>query len=177
METSGENTNCPKKALQIKVSQLMPYIDMLNEYFGLGIRYFDSAIQFQYDMNYSKGKPIPKEYDTDLFIPLYVDFENVFSMLKKAGLTSSNNAHLRIIEMLTVLANLIYDKEYNKVKQVIMESQGDEIIQYEDVRKDLLSLYLFINNSNTFLDREITIQHATGKVRLQNSYGGLPGGC
>ena len=157
--------------MSVKLSQLMPYIDMLNEYFGLGIRYFDTTVQYQYDMNYSKGKPIPEEYDTELLLPLYVEFETVYSMLEKAGLSRDNGTHIGMMSTLALLANLIYDREYEKVIQAIWESRWDEAMRYEDVRKDLLSLYLFINDSGTFLDREITIQHATGKVRVQNSYG------
>ena len=166
-----DNKNYPKTALPIKVSRLMPYIDMLNEYFGLGIRYFDSAIQFQYDMNYSKGKPIPEDQDTEVLLPLYVEFETVRSMLENAGLSTDNGTHLGMMSTLALLANLIYDKEYEKVVQAIWESACDEAMQYEAVRKDLLGLYLFLNDPSTFLDREITIQHATGKVKLQNCYG------
>lgn len=168
-----ENTDSKdyQTAMSVKLSQLMPYIDMLNEYFGLGIRYFDTTVQYQYDMNYSKGKPIPEEYDAELLLPLHVDFETVFGMLEKAGLSRDNGTHIGMMSTLALLANLIYDREYEKVIQAIWESRWDEAMRYEDVRKDLLSLYLFINDSGTFLDREITIQHATGKVRVQNSYG------
>lgn len=170
METP-ENTNYPETAMPIKVSQLMPYIDLLNEYFGLGIRYFDSTIQFQYDMNYSKGKKMPEEQDWEVYIPLYVEFETVDKMLERAGLSKDNSTHQGIMDLLAILANLIYDKEYEKVRLAIRESPGDEAMQYEDVRKDLLNLYLFINDPSTFLDREMSIQHATGKVKLQNFYG------
>ena len=170
MEAS-ENTNSPKLVVPIMVSQLMPCIDVLNEYFGLGIRYFDSAIQFQYDMNYSKGNPIPEEQDWEVYIPYYVEFEKVYKLLENAGLSKDKGNEKGIMDILAILANLIYDKEYEKVRRAIRESPGDEAMQYEDVRKDLLNLYLFINDPSTFLDREISIQHATGKVKLQNFYG------
>ena len=170
METS-ENTNSPKLVVPIMVSQLMPCIDVLNEYFGLGIRYFDSTIQFQYDMNYSKGKPIPEEDDWEVYIPYHVEFEKVYKLLENAGLSKDKGNEKGIMDILAILANLIYDKEYEKVRVAIKESPGDEAMQYEDVRKDLLNLYMFVNDPSTFLDREITIQHATGKVKLDNCYG------
>lgn len=170
METS-ENTNYPKTVMPIMVSQLMPYIDALDEYFGLGIRYFDSSIQFQYDMNYSKGKKMPEEQDWEVYIPLYVELDTVCKMLEKAGLTRENDTHRGIMDLLTLLANLIYDKEYEKVKQAIMESTDDEVMQYEDVRKDLLKLYLFINDASTRPDSKISIKHMTGAVNLENHYG------
>ena len=153
------------------VSQLMPCIDVLNEYFGLGIRYFDSAIQFQYDMNYSKGNPIPEEQDWEVYIPYYVEFEKVYKLLENAGLSKDKGNEKGIMDILAILANLIYDKEYEKVRQAIREAPGDEAMQYEDVRKDLLNLYMFVNDPSTFLDREITIQHTTGKVKVENYYG------
>ena len=153
------------------VSQLMPYIDALDEYFGLGIRYFDSAIQYLYHMYRSKGKPIPNEEDTKVPIPLYVEYEQVCSISEKAGLTRENEIHQRIMEIFTLLANLIYDKEYEKVMQAIIESTDDEVMQYEDVRKDLLKLYLFINDPNTRPDSKISIKHMTGSVNLENHYG------
>ena len=170
MEAS-ENTNSPKQVVPIMVSQLMPCIDVLNEYFGLGIRYFDSAIQFQYDMNYSKGNPIPEEQDWEVYIPYYVEFEKVYKLLENAGLSKDKGNEKGIMDILAILANLIYDKEYEKVRQAIREAPGDEAMQYEDVRKDMLNLYMFVNDPSTFLDREITIQHATGKVKVENYYG------
>lgn len=170
MEAS-ENTNSPKHVVPIMVSQLMPCIDVLNEYFGLGIRYFDSAIQFQYDMNYSKGNPIPEEDDWEVYIPCYVEFEKVYKLLENAGLSKDKGNEKGIMDILAILANLIYDKEYEKVRQAIREAPGDEAMQYEDVRKDLLNLYMFVNDPSTFLDREITIQHTTGKVKVENCYG------
>ena len=149
----------------------MPCIDVLNEYFGLGIRYFDSAIQFQYDMNYSKGNPIPEEDDWEVYIPYYVEFEKVYKLLENAGLSKDKGNEKGIMDILAILANLIYDKEYEKVRQAIREAPGDEAMQYEDVRKDLLNLYMFVNDPSTFLDREITIQHTTGKVKVENCYG------
>lgn len=170
MEAS-ENTNSPKLVVPIMVSQLMPCIDVLNEYFGLGIRYFDSAIQFQYDMNYSKGNPIPKEQDWEVYIPYYVEFEKVYKLLENAGLSKDKGNEKGIMDILAILANLIYDKEYEKVRLAIREAPGDEAMQYDDVRKDLLNLYMFVNAPSTFLDREITIQHTTGKVKVENCYG------
>lgn len=170
MEAS-ENTNSPKLVVPIMVSQLMPCIDVLNEYFGLGIRYFDSAIQFQYDMNYSKGNPIPEEQDWEVYIPYYVEFEKVYKLLENAGLSKDKDNEKGIMDILAILANLIYDKEYEKVRLAIREAPGDEAMQYEDVRKDLLNLYMFVNDPSTFLDREIAIQHATGKVKVENYYG------
>ena len=170
MEAS-ENTNSPKHVVPIMVSQLMPCIDVLNEYFGLGIRYFDSAIQSQYDMNYSKGNPIPEEDDWEVYIPCYVEFEKVYKLLENAGLSKDKGNEKGIMDILAILANLIYDKEYEKVRQAIREAPGDEAMQYEDVRKDLLNLYMFVNDPSTFLDREITIQHTTGKVKVENCYG------
>jgi len=170
MEAS-ENTNYPETVMPIMVSQLMPYIDALDEYFGLGIRYFDSAIQFQYDMNYSKGKEMPEEQDREVYIPLYVEPDAVCKMLEKAGLSKENDTHRGIMDLLTLLANLIYDKEYEKVMQAIIESTDDEVMQYEDVRKDLLKLYLFINDPNTRPDSKISIKHMTGSVNLENDYG------
>lgn len=170
MEAS-ENTNFPKQVVPIMVSQLMPCIDVLNEYFGLGARYFDSTIQFQYDMNYSKGNLIPEEDDWEVYIPYYVEFGKVYKLLENAGLSRDKNNEKGIMDILAILANLIYDKEYEKIRQAIREAPGDEAMQYEDVRKDLLCLYMFINDPSTFLDREIAIQHATGKVKIENCYG------
>ena len=105
------------------VSQLMPCIDVLNEYFGLGIRYFDSAIQFQYDMNYSKGNPIPEEDDWEVYIPCYVEFEKVYKLLENAGLSKDKGNEKGIMDILAILANLIYDKEYEKADVILLGPQ------------------------------------------------------
>ena len=156
---------------EFKASDIMHDIDILDEYFGLGAQFFNSNIHFLHDIFYAEGKPIPEELDEKIYVPVHIYFDEIIQLLEKAGLSSNNSRDKGIMYILYFLANLIYDKEYEKGLQAIYEAIGDERLQYETIKKDLLKLYLFINDPNTKLDRPISIQHLTGKVKLDNDFG------
>lgn len=169
MEQKENNTTLCQP---LNISELMPYIDILDEYFGLGALFFSPTIQYLHGMYYSEKKPIPEEMDTEILIPVYVQSEDVYSLLERAGLKRDNRRdYLVVMFTLYLLANLIYDREYEKGLQAVYESIGDETLQYRQVKKDLLKLYLFLNDPMTRLDRPVSIQHATGTVKLDNSFG------
>ena len=69
MEQKENNTTLCQP---LNISELMPYIDILDEYFGLGALFFSPTIQYLHGMYYSEKKPIPEEMDTEILIPVYV---------------------------------------------------------------------------------------------------------
>lgn len=158
----------------LKASELMPYIDLMSEYFGLGASYFDTSLQVLYSRYHTTGKPIPDDKDTDTLLQIHINWEHFIKLVDTMGITYET--HHPIYEMLYILANLIYDKKYGEVIERIEQSEWEdsfaaESLQYDIIRKDMLNLYLFINNPDNHLYKELSIKHFTGIVKLENRFG------
>ena len=156
---------------QFKASMIMPDIDFMDEYFGLGAQFFSTEVHYLHDIYYSKGKPIPDSLDIDVTIPIYFKSDIFVDLFQRAGIDQDVTMENESLFAFYLFTNLIYGNGYEDGIQTIIDSIDDETLQYRQVRKDLLKLYLFINDPCTKPDKPISIQHLTGTVKLDNSFG------
>lgn len=143
--------------IHYKFSEILP---VLNKYFGITGKYFNNkATGIDGDAFLNESEVLSE------FPPKYVCRDWIINACNVCF--KGVEIDPLYIESLYVLANIIHIDPYNAYKQrQLIYNEG--LCYNEDIRKDLLHLYIFINTISRCEDCTITFKHKLKSVKLDN---------
>lgn len=149
-----------------KTLDIRRLIPVLDKYFGLGIGYFSVDLQFLLQKEFLSQEEEDKEWE---FIHFVQPDEFKMKWIECFG-----NIYIEPIymEALYFFANIIHSEVYYAREESICDGvHQDDIMYWECVRKDLLKLYIFVNDPEIKKTQSLVVQHLTGKLELENHDG------
>ncbi|MCD8102308.1 MAG: hypothetical protein LUE26_07050 [Alistipes sp.] len=144
---------------------------LLNEYFGIGFGYFYYEIENNLEgYNMFSDNPIMDALELDERIGFAFSFEpmDAINLIQLIEINEDNEKSNNEVSMcLLLLAYVIKDQDWSWEYQL---PEFAEYINYENVRQDLLKLYIFVNGpqSSRADGQKLTLKHSIGKIDIKN---------
>lgn len=124
----------PKYYFICKASDIIPYIPLLDKYFGYTAGYFSFAIQ---DLLH-KGDIAPEE-DFDVRIPYYVKVQEIIGLYSKYFKEPINP---QLSDILVFISNLTFEDSLGKVMDS-MQDTFEEMYCADEAREEFLEFYVW----------------------------------